>query len=103
MYNGELTTDDMAQILENNDNVDYLPTTEQDAVHDRDGQFGRHYNEQFDPDQMGRRGTKVLNDPVNNARQPDGDHFDIVEQDLGTGTIDHNRVFDPGLGGGPGL
>ena len=103
MYNGDLTTDDMAQILENNDNVDYLPTTEQDAVHDRDGQFGRHYNEQFDPDQMGRRGTKVLNDPVNNARQPDGDHFDIVEQDLGTGNIYHNRVFDPGLGGGPGL
>ena len=58
-------------------------------------------NEQFDPNQLGRRGTNVLNDPVNDPAQPDLDHgqphFDVVEQDPGTGNIYHNRVFDPEL------
>jgi hypothetical protein len=102
MYDGDLTFNDMEQTLENNDGVNYLPTTEQDAIHlEGDKQFGRHYNEQFDRSKVGKHGTEVLNDPINDSQQPDLEHGqphrDVIEKDLDTGHIYHNRVFDPGL------
>ena len=72
-------------------------TTVQDEGPHTDGLSGNVYDDAFDPAELGRRGTEVLNDPVNDARQPDGDHFDVIEQDLGTGNMYHNRVYDSGL------
>lgn len=99
MYDGDLTLNDIEQYLDDNDDyrTDSVPTTAQDTTPHKDGLFGREYNERFDQNQMGRQGTNVLNDPVNEQRQPDGDHFDVIEQDPTTGNIYHNRINDPGL------
>lgn len=103
MYDGDLNDFDMidsyldGETIDNNGTQHGLPTTSQDETPHEDGLFGRNYNAGFDQNQVGRRGTNVLNDPANDPNQPDGDHFDVIEQDPGTGNMYHNRVHDPGL------
>lgn len=70
-------------------------TTVQDEGPHLDGLSGNVYEDEFDPNQLGRTGTNVLNDPENDPAQPDGDHYDIIEEDPGTGNMYHNRVYDP--------
>ncbi|WP_336330943.1 hypothetical protein [Haloarcula sp. CGMCC 1.2071] len=100
MYDGNLNDFDAVnsyldgETIDNNGTQHGLPTTPQDQTPHKDGLFGRDYNAGFDHGQVGRQGTDVLN-----TRQ-DGDHYDVIEQDPGTGNMYHNRVHDPGAGGG---
>ena len=68
------------------------PTTPQDEPPHKDSLYGRTYNEPFDESQLGRAGT---NDILGISE--DGDHIDVIEQNLETDNMYHNRVFDDGL------
>lgn len=83
----------VAQYLEGN-----LTTVQDEGPH-KDGLCGNVYEAEFSEGELGRQGTEVLNDPY----PAHDDHYDVIEQDPGTGNMYHNRVYDPGLGGGPGL
>lgn len=70
-------------------------TTVQDEAPHKDGLCGNVYEAELDPNQLGKRGTNILNNPLNDPAQPDGDHYDIIEQDPQTENTYHNRVYDP--------
>jgi len=95
-YDGGLNSFDAVNSYLDGDTVDgngtqhSLPTTPQDETPHNDGLFGRNYTDQFDGGQTGRNGGNVL------GVTEDGDHYDVIEQDPGTGNMYHNRVFDPG-------
>jgi len=85
MHDGDLNPlEPVDQYLENN--TDYIPTTPQDEVPHKDGLFGRVYQDEFNQNKLG---DNVI------ATTQDGDHYDVIEQDPGTGNMYHDRIYQP--------
>jgi len=72
-----------------------FPTTPQNTKPHKDGLWGRSYYDTFRLEKLGKpaeAGEQKVNEIINVRKH--GDHWDVIERNIKTGHMYHNRIFE---------